>query len=139
MTYTALQIKDGLVNNDAGIFRYLYKTYGGMIVGYVKKNSGSDQDAREMVQTVLLELWNAMRDGRYREEGKLDRFIYMLTANTWRDELRRRRVRKTDNIDAVHLQFSDAPLIALIAWTSASVWGVTPDGNVYASSNAGQT
>ncbi len=33
----------------------------------------------------------------------------------------------------------DAPLIALIAWTSASVWGVTPDGNVYASSNAGQT
>ena len=60
-----------------------------------------------MVQTVLLELWNAMRDGRYREEGKLDRFIYMLTANTWRDELRRRRVRKTDNIDAVHLQFSD--------------------------------
>ena len=107
MTYTALQIKDGLVNNDAGIFRYLYKTYGGMIVGYVKKNSGSDQDAREMVQTVLLELWNAMRDGRYREEGKLDRFIYMLTANTWRDELRRRRVRKTDNIDAVHLQFSD--------------------------------
>lgn len=70
-----------------------------MIAGYVRKNSGSELDAREMVQTVLLELWQAVRDGRYKDEGKLDRYIYMLTSNTWRDELRRRRVRRTDELD----------------------------------------
>jgi RNA polymerase sigma factor (sigma-70 family) len=52
-----------------------------------------------MVQVVLLELWQAVREGRYREEGKLERFIYMLSANTWRDELRRRKVRQTEDLD----------------------------------------
>ncbi len=107
MTYNIEQIRDGLLNNDANVFKYLYKTYGSMVVGYVKKNSGSDHDAREMIHTVLLELWNAFKDGRYRDEGKLDRYIYMLTSNTWRDELRRRKVRQTEDIDQMYRQPED--------------------------------
>ncbi len=107
MAFTIEQIKYGLLNNDANIFRHLYKTYGSMIVGYVKKNSGSDHDAQEMVHTVLLELWNAFKEDRYRDEGKLDRYIYMLTANTWRDELRRRKVRHTEDIDQLYRQPED--------------------------------
>lgn len=107
MQYTATQIQDGLTRNDPEIFRYLYRAHGAMIVGYVRKNSGSETDAREMVQTVLLELWNAVREGRYKEEGKLDRYIYMLTSNTWRDELRRRQVRRTDSLESDYLQVSD--------------------------------
>jgi RNA polymerase sigma factor (sigma-70 family) len=99
MTFNITQIRDGLQGNDPEIFRYLYRTYGSMIVAYVRKNSGSEHDAREMVQTVILELWQAMRESRYKEEGKLDRFIYMLTSNTWRDELRKRKVRHTDELD----------------------------------------
>lgn len=107
MPYTATQIKDGLLKNDSDIFRHLYRNYGGMIVGYVKKNSGSELDAREMVQTVLLELWNAVREGRYDEKGKLERYIYMLTSNTWRDELRRRRVRQTDELSPHSANLAD--------------------------------
>ena len=107
MTYSTTQIKDGLLRSDPDIFRYLYRTQGAMIVGYVRKNSGSEHDAREMVQTVILELWNAVREGRYQEEGKLDRFVYMLTSNRWRDELRRRKVRQTDDLDPARQQVMD--------------------------------
>ncbi|MDX2279746.1 MAG: sigma-70 family RNA polymerase sigma factor [Saprospiraceae bacterium] len=107
MAYTNLQIRDGLKENDAEIFRYLYKTYGSMIVGYVRKNSGSDQEAREMVQTVLLEFWTAVREDRYQESGKLDRYLYILTSNTWRDELRRRKVRRTDELDTNQMLVAD--------------------------------
>lgn len=107
MAFTNLQIRDGLKENDAEIFRYLYKTYGSMIVGYVRKNSGSDQEAREMVQTVLLEFWTAVREDRYQESGKLDRYLYILTANTWRDELRRRKVRRTDELDTNQMLVAD--------------------------------
>jgi RNA polymerase sigma factor (sigma-70 family) len=107
MKYTTAQIKGGLLRNDPDVFRYLYRSYGSIVVGYVRKNSGSDQDAREMVQTVMLELWSAVREQRYQEEGKLDRYIYMLTANTWRDELRRRKVRRTDELDPARMTVAD--------------------------------
>lgn len=115
MVYTTTQIKDGLLDNNPEVFRYLYRTYGGMITGYVKKNSGSDNDAREMVQTVILELWQVFRDNRYQEEGKLDRFIYMLTSNTWRDELRRRKVRRTDELDVSRVSITDDHDISVAA------------------------
>lgn len=115
MPYTAAQIKDGLLKNDPEIFRHLYRTYGGMITGYVKKNNGNDLDAREMVQTILLELWTAVREGRYNEEGKLERYLYMLTSNTWRDELRRRRVRQTDEFNPDRASLADDTDISLAA------------------------
>lgn len=115
MVYTGVQIKDGLLKNDPEIFRYLYRNYGGMITGYVRKNNGSDLDAREMVQTVLLELWNAVREGRYNEEGKLERYLYILTSNTWRDELRRRQVRRTDELSTESANLADDTDISLAA------------------------
>jgi RNA polymerase sigma factor (sigma-70 family) len=107
MPYTNAQIKDGLLRNDPDTFRHLYRTYGSMVIGYVKKNRGTDRDAREMVHTVLLECWNAVREGHYNEEGKLDRYLYILTANTWRDELRRRKVRQSEELDPVQVQAAD--------------------------------
>lgn len=107
MAYTNLQIREGLKEHDSEVFRYLYKTYGGMIVGYVRKNSGSEQEAREMVQTVLLEFWSAVREDQYQESGKLDRYLYILTSNTWRDELRRRKVRRTDELDTNQMLVAD--------------------------------
>jgi RNA polymerase sigma factor (sigma-70 family) len=107
MSFTNEQIIDGLRQNNPEAFRYLYRTFGGMIVGYVRKNSGSEHDAKEMVQTVLLDCWNAVREGRYREEGKLDRYLYMLTSNNWRDELRRRKVRQTDEFDGNRIHIHD--------------------------------
>lgn len=115
MPYDAVRIKDGLLKNDPEIFRYLYRSYGGMVVGYVRKNKGSDLDAREMVHTVLLELWNAVREGRYQEDGKLERYIYMLASNTWRDELRRRKVRRADELDPEQLSLADDTEISLAA------------------------
>jgi RNA polymerase sigma factor (sigma-70 family) len=101
-TYNSTQILEGLKTKNAEVFRYLYRTYGNMIVRYVRKNSGSDEDAQEMVQVVILEFWQSVRDNRYREEGKMERYIYQLTANSWREELRRRRNRPQTSLEDQH-------------------------------------
>ncbi len=107
MNYTSEAIITGLQQKDQQVLQYLYRTYGGMIAGHVRKNSGSDGDAQEMVQVKILELWIAVQEGRYQEQGKLDQYIYQLAANSWREELRRRRNRPQNTLDDSALQIED--------------------------------
>ncbi len=107
MKYTSEEIISGLIQKDSNVFEYLYKKYGSFITGHVRKNSGSDEEAREMVQIVILELWIAVKEGRYEEQGKLDRYIYQLTANSWREELRRKRNHPQSSLDDGALQIRD--------------------------------
>jgi RNA polymerase sigma factor (sigma-70 family) len=107
MEFTPQEILSGLLEKRADVFRYLYKAYGPMIAGYIRKNSGTEEDVAEMIQVVMLELWVAVRDGRYQEEGKLGQYLYQLSSNTWRDELRKRRNRPQQSLSDSDLQIED--------------------------------
>jgi len=107
MEFTPQEILIGLLEKKADVFRFLYKTYSPMIAGYIRKNSGTEEDVAEMIQVVILELWVAVRDGRYVEEGKLGQYIYQLTSNAWRDELRKRRNRPQQSLSDSDLQIED--------------------------------
>lgn len=107
MNYTSEAIIAGLKSKEQPVLLYLYKTYGGLVAGHVRKNNGSDEDAQEMIQVTMLELWIAVQEGRYQEQGKLDQYIYQLAANSWREELRRRRNRPQTALDDAQLQIED--------------------------------
>ena len=114
MEYTTQELLIGIQEKDTEVFRYLYKHYSGMIAGYVRKNSGSEEDAVEMIQVVMLELWMAVQNGRYNEEGKLANYIYQLTSNTWRDELRKRKKRSSEALSDGELQLKDESELDLV-------------------------
>ncbi|MFN4080398.1 MAG: RNA polymerase sigma factor [Saprospiraceae bacterium] len=107
MKLSTQEILEGLIAQKPDAFRHLYREYGDMIIGHVRKNSGSEEDAREVIHTVILKFWNIVREGRYNDQGRLGAFIYTLTANTWRDELRRRKVRMSEPLDPARHQQSD--------------------------------
>jgi RNA polymerase sigma factor (sigma-70 family) len=107
MSFTADDIIKGLHSKDPLVFQHLYRTYGGMISGHVLKNSGSEEDAKELIQVVILDLWIAVKEGRYQEQGKLGHYVYQLAANSWREELRRRRNRPQTSIEDSTMQFVD--------------------------------
>lgn len=107
MEYTTQELLKGILEKDPGVFRYLYTTFGGMIAGYVRKNSGTEEDAQEMIQAVMIELWVSVRDGRYAETGKLSHYIYQITSNTWRDELRKRKKQQLESFSDQHHQIED--------------------------------
>ena len=108
MEYSSQAIVSGLKTKDPKILQYLYTKYSGTIVGHVRKNSGSDEDAQEMIQVTILELWIAVQEGRYQEQGKLDQYVYQLTVNSWKEELRRRRNRPQQALDDTYLQVEDS-------------------------------
>lgn len=100
-------LTNGLIQKDPETFRFLYRQYAGMITGHVRKNNGSEEDAKEVLQIVMMQLWRAVKDGRYVEEGKFDQYLYQLAANTWREELRRRRNRPVVELDAYDINVED--------------------------------
>lgn len=78
-----------------------------MVAAYIRKNSGSEEDVRDMIQIVIIEFWNAVREGRYEEQGKMDQYIYRLAYQNWQYELRRRRNRPQNALDDSLLQVAD--------------------------------
>lgn len=100
-------ILQGLKNKSPEVFRYLYHHYGDMIAKYVRKNSGNEEDVRDMIQIVMTEFWNAVREGRYEEQGKMEQYLYRLTYQNWQYELRRRRNRPASLLDELPIQIRD--------------------------------
>lgn len=60
--------------------------------------TGSRADADDLVQAVCERALR--RAGQLREEARLDAWLYGIMRNTWTDEIRARRVRRHDDLDA---------------------------------------
>lgn len=91
----------GLLAREESAYAELYRRYGAMIIGHVRKNNGSQEDGTEIVQITMVKLYVALREERYREQGKMGHYVFQLAANSWREELRRRRNRGTSALDDI--------------------------------------
>lgn len=93
--FSAEAIVAGITAKRPEVFRYLAGRYGPAVRNHVRRNSGrGEEDETELLQLTLTQLWMAVRDGRYQEEGKLDQYVYQLATNLWHEELRRRKNRE---------------------------------------------
>lgn len=100
-----LPIAEGIVTGDTDTILYVYKTLGPKIVGHVINNSGSEEDGKELFQDAYLKAFQALKAGKYREEGKFEQWFNGIAVKLWQQELRHRSRRGTQNLD-------DAPAVA---------------------------
>jgi RNA polymerase sigma factor (sigma-70 family) len=76
-------------NPDAAI-RYLYRTQFSMTAAYIRQNSGTDEDAEDIFQEVVLVFIDVLKKGKFRGESSVSTFLYSLTRNIWLNELKKR-------------------------------------------------
>jgi RNA polymerase sigma factor (sigma-70 family) len=76
-------------NPDAAI-RYLYRTQFSMTAAYIKQNSGTDEDAEDIFQEVVLVFIDVLKKDKFRGESTVSTFLYSLTRNIWLNELKKR-------------------------------------------------
>ncbi len=69
---------------------FIYHTHYRMLEGYILTNSGSQMDAEDLIQEVLLLFVDLVRTEKYRGEASVKSFLYTLTRNLWITELRKR-------------------------------------------------
>jgi RNA polymerase sigma factor (sigma-70 family) len=68
----------------------LYRDHFESLAWLVKNNSGSQQDAEDIFQDVLVSFIELVQQGRFRGDSTVKTFLYSMMKNSWLNELKRR-------------------------------------------------
>jgi RNA polymerase sigma factor (sigma-70 family) len=72
--------------------RFMYHAYYPGLESYVLANSGSSDDAADLMQELMVAFMELVQKDRFREESSIRTFLHSLTHNMWIDELRKRGI-----------------------------------------------
>ena len=82
---------DRIRKGDQEALAELYRANKRPIRALVTRNSGSTDDADDMLQEALVILWERVRTGRFEYTAQLGTFIYGTAKNIWLRQLARSR------------------------------------------------
>jgi RNA polymerase sigma factor (sigma-70 family) len=89
----AIGTKKGI--DDA--INFIYLQYYRSLEYYVLSNSGSKDDAQDIIQEVLIVFIDLVQQEKYRGDSSVKTFLYSLTRNLWISELRKRKSTQNRN------------------------------------------
>ncbi len=69
----------------------LYKQCRNPVRNYVLRNSGTQDDAEDLLQEAVVILWERIRSGSYEHAAKLETFVVAVAKNIWLRRLARKR------------------------------------------------
>lgn len=85
------RILDLIRKGDEEALVTLYKANRKVITSFVQRNSGTPEDAEDMLQEALMVLWDRVRSGRFTYAAQLNTFIFATVKNMWARHLARKR------------------------------------------------
>jgi RNA polymerase sigma factor (sigma-70 family) len=82
-----------------GAIKFMYREYYELLKIYTCQNSGTDEDAQDIFQEVLVAFINLAQKDKFRGESSIKTFLYSLNRNIWLNELKKRgRAERRDTI-----------------------------------------
>ena len=82
---------EALKKNDSLLIEEIYRRYAGRVKQMVVKNSGTETDAADLFQEVLIELHRKATQQNFILTCPLDAFLYLVCRNRWINELHKRK------------------------------------------------
>lgn len=80
-----------LKQGDENTLDLLYKQHYRMMVKLIIKNSGSEEEAKDIYQESLIVLWQKAHDPNFVLSSKISTYLYSICLNLWRKELERKK------------------------------------------------
>src|SRR5512145_981103 len=99
------ELFQGLIAHDESVLKEYYVLYFHNVRRYVLSNSGSEEDARDLFQDVLMVLFQKSRNKSFMLSCSLGTFVYSVSRRLWLKELTRRRKVSHESLD--HEDFVD--------------------------------
>ena len=84
------EVLEKISNGDESALDFLYKKYYRMMTNLVIKNSGTEEEAKDIYQEALVVFWKKAISGNLVLTSKISTFIYSICLNLWRKELERK-------------------------------------------------
>lgn len=88
--YSDSDIIDGIRRQDNRILTYLYDSYFAMVSDHVRKNSGTDDDAHEVIQETVVILYRQVTGEEFTLTTDLRGYFFGVARNVWNAQLRHR-------------------------------------------------
>ena len=87
----------GSTKGHKGDFKLLLERYEGELFNFLYHTTGDRQTAEDLFQDTFLQVFSNVE--RFREGAKFRPWVYTIAANLARDEMRRRRRRRSMSLD----------------------------------------
>jgi RNA polymerase sigma factor (sigma-70 family) len=80
---------DGLVQNNSALIQSIYKKFVPKVKNYIRINSGSDDEAQDIIQEVLITIYNQAKTKGLQLSCPFDAYFFLLCKRRWLNELKK--------------------------------------------------
>lgn len=80
---------DGLLNNNSSIIESIYKKFAPKVTHYIKTNSGDADEAQDVIQEVLITIYNQAKTKGLELTCPFDAYFFLLCKRKWLNELKK--------------------------------------------------
>ena len=80
---------EGFANNNSVIIQSIYKKFVPKVVSYIRNNSGDEDQAQDVVQEVLILLFNQAKAQKLQLTCPFDAYFFLLCKRKWLNELKK--------------------------------------------------
>ncbi len=84
------EILQRIERGDERALDYLYRRHYRMMVRYIIKNNGTEEEAKDVYQDALIVFWEKVRQGQFTLTAKISTYLYSVCKNLWHKELERK-------------------------------------------------
>lgn len=101
------QIVEKIKIGDESALEFLYKKHYRMIVRLVMKNSGTEDEAKDIFQEALFTFWRKVIQDNLILTSKISTYLYSICLNLWRKELDRKKRFSSEEKDTSFIENID--------------------------------
>jgi RNA polymerase sigma factor (sigma-70 family) len=80
---------DGLVQNNSNIIQSIYKKFVPKVKNYIRTNSGDDDQAQDVIQEVLITIYNQAKTNGLELTCPFDAYFFLLCKRRWLNEIKK--------------------------------------------------
>lgn len=81
---------NGLLQNDVPLVREIYERFSGKVTAYIVQNSGSEDDAADIFQEALIDIFQQAGHKQLKLTCPFEPFLLLVCKRKWLNELKKR-------------------------------------------------